>query len=280
MPTLLITGGSGYLGSELVRQAKNLSGYDVVATYSSHPITVEGIRSVQLDLRAEHAIHVLDDIRPHAIIHTAYVQRGPDLWQVSAEGARKVAEYAQQNGAKLIHLSSDAIFDGEKNDAYSEADVPNPMTPYGEAKAAAEQFVAMACPTALIVRTSLIYGGVTPSPHEQAVFDALDGKSDLVFFTDEKRNPIHVADLANTLLELLQTDCEGILHVAGSAVVSRYDFARLIAKAAGRSPDALRSGLSAASGMRRPRNVSLDSSRAESLLNMPLRSVYELLGLE
>lgn len=276
MPTLLVTGGSGYLGSELVQQAQQ-SQWDVVATYSSNPAAVAGVRSVRLDFRTDNASDVLRDLHPDAIIHTAYVQRGPDIWRASAEGAQQIAQLAHAIGARLIHMSTDALFDGEKATAYVESDRPNPITPYGEAKAAAEQFVAEAYSKALIVRTSLIYGGSTRSPHEQAVFDALDGANDLVFFRDEVRNPIHVRDLAAALLELVPTDQRGVLHIGGADTVSRYEFACLIAGAAGQSPSGLRSGLSATSGMRRPRNVMLNSSQAQALLHTRLRGAREVL---
>lgn len=278
MPTLLITGGSGYLGGELARQARDTGAWDVVATYTSNLIQVDGVHAISLDLREQHASAALRQLRPDAIMHTAYVQRGPDLWRISAEGARQIALYAQEVGARLIHMSSDALFDGERETAYTEADMPSPITPYGEAKAAAERFVREASPNALIVRTSLIYGGETPSPHEQFVFDALDGTNDAVFFTDEIRNPIQVGDLASALLELLPNDTQGILHVAGADAISRFEFAQLIARAAGRSPDPLRSGLSAASGVRRPRHVMLDSTQARAMLRTRLRGARAVLG--
>src|SRR6266511_1854306 len=116
--------------------------------------------------------------------------------------------------AGLIHMSSDALFDGTRAGSYSEIDDPSPITPYGEAKAAAERLVADVHPAALIVRTSLIYGGAQPGPHEQLVLDTLAGRVDVAFFTDELRCPITVGDLAAALLELAPADQAGRLHIA------------------------------------------------------------------
>ena len=276
---MLITGGSGYLGAELVRRALAAQTWDITATYHAHPVEWPGMRFVPLDLGDETAVQrLVAAVQPDVVVHTAYVQTGPRLWDVTALGAGRVAEVARAVGARLIHMSSDALFDGERVGAYTENDPPGPVTPYGEAKAEAERLVAQAHPDALLVRTSLIYGGHAPSDHEQLVLDVLQGKNDLAFFYDEMRCPVQVTDLADAVLELALLDCSGVLNVAGADVVSRYEFARLIAAAHGRSPDALRSASSATSGMRRPRNCALDSSVAQQLLHTLLRGVRAVLA--
>jgi dTDP-4-dehydrorhamnose reductase len=277
MQRLLITGGTGYLGSELIRQALG-QGWDVGATsFSSLPSDPE-VAWQQLDIRDEPAVAAaLDSWQPDVVIHTAYRQRGPDLWSTSAEGAGVIARAARKAGARLIHMSSDALFDGMRAGSYTEQDDPSPITPYGEAKAAAERLVAEAHPAALIVRTSLIYGGAWPGPHEQLVLDALSGQADIAFFTDELRCPIMVGDLAAALLELAPTDRAGRLHIAGSDLVSRYEFAQLVAAAHGQDPAQLRAAESATSSMQRPRNCALDISLARQLLRTRLRGVREVL---
>lgn len=284
MRRLFVTGGTGYLGAELVRRAL-AGGWEVAATYLTQPPSIDGARWLALDVRDADALRrALADLRPDAIVHTAYRQSGPDLWSTSAEGAGVVASAARSAGARLIHMSSDALFDGERAGAYTEADDPSPITPYGEAKAAAERLVAAADPAALIVRTSLIYAGASgphgvpgPGQHERLVLDALDGRADIAFFTDELRCPIAVGDLAAALLELADRELSGRMHIAGADVVSRYEFARLVAAAYGRDPQRVRGAKSAASGLRRPRNCALDSSRSQALLETRLRGVREVL---
>lgn len=281
MQRLLITGGAGYLGAELARQAL-AGGWDVAATFfSTHP-PLAPVMWRQLDIRDAAATEqAIAELRPDVVIHTAYRQSGPDLWATTAGGTANVARAARVAGSHMVHLSSDALFDGElpPGQRYTAADAPSPITPYGEAKAAAERSVEEIMPGALVVRTSLIYGGAQPGPHEQLVFDALAGRADVAFFTDELRCPVAVADLAAGLLELVAAGQRGRVHLAGPATLSRYDFARAIAAAHGHDPGALRSASSAASSTRRPRNCALDSKPAYALLHTRIHDIATVLGL-
>jgi dTDP-4-dehydrorhamnose reductase len=171
------------------------------------------------------------------------------------------------------------VFDGRREwGGYGEDDAAAPITDYGRAKLAGERAVADAAPDALIVRTSLIYGGDRPSPHELMVLDALDGRRDVAFFSDELRCPILAGELAGALLELARRPLSGTLHVAGADTVSRLEFARLVALANGRDPDSLNSALSAGVRPRRPLNCALDCSRAAGVLAAPPQGVRTVLG--
>lgn len=275
--TLLITGGSGFLGAALVEAAR-MQGWDVVATYHSRRPQTQGVCWEMIDLRDGAATRALiERYAPDAVIHTAYRQEGPDMAAITADGAGVVAQGAYAAQARLIHLSSDVVFDGERSGRYTEADAPQPVTAYGAAKAEAERLVAHAHPAALIVRTSLIYGGPDrPGRHERFVLDVIDGRAEAIFFIDELRCPIGVGDLAAALLELAALDRSGILHVAGPDVVSRYEFACLVARAFGRDPTGVRGGPSPAAP-RRPRNCALDSRIAQSILTTRLRGIWEVL---
>lgn len=285
---LLVTGGSGFLGREVVKAAL-AGGCDVVATYFAHePIERDGrVRWVRLDLRDGGAIDaliggMLDD-PADAVIHTAYLERGPDLRAVTAGGSERIAVASRRLGARLVHVSTDLVFDGTTTTSYREEDTRGPLQDYGRAKAAAEEAVEREDPAAVLVRTSLIYRGPAGrgplSRHECDVLTAVDSRStDSVFFTDEWRNPVQVTDLADALIELVvRSEVHGPLHVAGADVVSRHEFARLVAGAYGRDPARVLAGLSSAILPPRPQNCALDTTRARTRLTTRLRGAQEVL---
>jgi dTDP-4-dehydrorhamnose reductase len=281
MRRLLITGGTGYLGGELVRLAP-AAGWDVTASYlASEPAAGPGtVHWCRLDVTDPPAVQALvARVAPDAVVHTAYVREGPVAAEVTIGGTAAVAAASRAAGARLVALSTDVVFDGERAGAYTEDDPPGPISAYGAAKLAAEGAALAADPHALVVRTSLLYGGPAPGPHEVAALEAAHGGRDGVFFTDEVRCPTQVGDLAAALLELVCTDVAGPLHVAGSDAVSRYEFARLVVAAAGLPADRLRAAESRSAGPPRPRNCALDCTRAGRLVTAPPRGVHEVLGV-
>lgn len=243
-----VTGGTGYLGSELLRIRPAAS-------------------AERIEIRDAAALaEAFERLAPDVVIHTAYRQDGPEAWAITVKGSSNVARAARDIGARLVHVSTDVVFDGRKGAAYVEEDVPSPCTEYGVAKAAAEQHVAEVHPEALIVRTSLIVGGpgLPPSKHELAAADP-----ELSFYEDEIRSPIQVTDLAQALLELAAGETGGILHVAGADDVSRAGLAELVTGRPVRTAKAPAD---------RPLDCSLDSARARAMLRTGLRGVRTVLG--
>jgi dTDP-4-dehydrorhamnose reductase len=183
-----------------------------------------------------------------------------------------VAAAAVATRSRLVHVSSDAVFSGDAI-YYDETAVPDPITPYGGAKDAAEVAVAALDPTAVIARTSLILGD-GDSQHESMVRDLATGRRDGLLFTDDVRCPVHVADLASALMELAASERAGIHHVAGADAVSRYALGLLIAHREGLDPAALRAGRMGIPG---PVDVRLDSTRTQQVLRTQLREAKQFL---
>ncbi|MDX2636018.1 MULTISPECIES: SDR family oxidoreductase [Streptomyces] len=273
--TLLIIGASGFLGGELVRQT-TASGHAVAGTFVRNPGRLSGVKWLPLDLHnREEIVSVLDEVHPHVVINAA--SRKAD-WATTAEGAIRVAMAAAGRGARLVHVSSDAVFSGAQVH-YDEAAVPDPITPYGAAKAAAETAIRLLAPAAVIARTSLIIGD-GDSEHEKFVHELSDGRRDGALFTDDVRCPVHVSDLAAAILELASSDHAGIRHVAGRDAVSRHELGLLIARRDGLAPSTLPAGRRADAGVPGPLDVRLDSSGTQHRLRTRVRGAHEFLSGE
>jgi dTDP-4-dehydrorhamnose reductase len=264
---VFVTGLGGYLGHAIAAVAS----CPVSGTVRARPAP-GGTRAFAVDVRDEAAVGAaLDEACPDAVIHTAYVQGGDDERSINVDGAAAVARAAAARGLRLVHVSSDAIFGGDLGRPVREDDPPAPMTAYGATKATAEVAVTAAHRNAVLVRTSLIYGGAEPSKHEQGALDPA-----MTFYDDEIRCPVAAGDLAAAVLELAgRDDISGPLHVAGADAVSRLEFARLVRAANGLHADSVRGGPHPPG---RPGDVTLDCSRAGALLRTRLRGVREVLG--
>ncbi|MFI6320583.1 sugar nucleotide-binding protein [Nonomuraea sp. NPDC050556] len=262
---VVVVGGSGFLGGELVRVLA-AGGHTVVATYLSRPGDFAGVEWVRVDVRDREADYGL---LPDVVVNAAYRQAD---WETTALGGANVALAAARADARLVHVSSDAVFSG-KAVTYTEDSVPDPVTPYGAAKAAAEVAVQAIVPEAAVVRTSLIVGD-GGSSHESFVRALADGRQDGALFTDVVRCPVHVADLAAALAELVVAPRPGMHHVAGADAVSRYELGRLIAERDGLDPAALPSTARGEG----PLDIRLDCAATQRHLRTRLRGAREFLS--
>jgi dTDP-4-dehydrorhamnose reductase len=271
---LLITGGSGYLGRHLVRLvATKWPGDFLYTTFSADPLGLP--QGVNLDLRDGAAVaRLAAGFAPDAIIHTAGSNRTPDMTAVIVEGTRHVTAAAAATGARLIHLSTDSIFDGTCA-PYDETAVPAPLNDYGRAKAAAEAIVATH-PNAVIVRTSLIYGLAEMDNGTAWMAEALRAGRPVTLFTNQRRNPVWVKTLARACLELIELDYRGVLNVAGRQVLTRAEFGLRLLDWWGVAERTTLALAEDASG-RWPLDCEMDVSRASRLLQEPLLGVSEVL---
>ena len=263
---LFVTGLGGYLGRALAAAG----GTDVTGTIHKRPAP-PGTSAERVDVRDEAALaRAVDAAEPDVLVHTAYIQSGPDARSVNVDGAAAAARVARARGVRLIHMSSDVVFAGDLGRPIREDDPPTPVTEYGQTKADAEQAVLAECPSALVVRTSMLYGGDEPSNHEQSALDP-----SLTFYEDEIRCPIVVGDLAAALIEAAaHEELTGPLHIAGAHAVTRLEFAQLVAKLNGRDPTTLKSGRRP---LDRPGDLTLDCTLAQNLFETPLRGVREVM---
>ena len=272
---LLITGGSGYLGRHIARRvATSWPGEWRYTTFSADPLALP--QAARLDVRDGAAVaRVVADFAPDAIIHTAGSNTTPDMAAVIVDGTRHVAMAAARAGARLVHLSTDSVFGGNRA-PYDETAAAAPINDYGQAKAAAEA-LALAHSNAVVVRTSLIYGLAEMDNGTAWMTAALRAGQPVTLFTNQRRNPVWVETLVDACLELLDLPTTGVLNVAGRRTLSRAEFGLRLLDYWGVAERATLRLAEDSSG-RWPVDCALDVSRATGLLRTPLLGVDEVIG--
>jgi dTDP-4-dehydrorhamnose reductase len=215
---LLIIGGSGLIGSHLVRAA-NCAGHQVTATYRQFP--TPGL--VHLDCGNPKQVEaVLDQAQPDAIIHAAgwsWVDGceadAPRAMRENCDQPAQLAARCNQLGIRFAAFSSSYVFDGEQG-LYVESANPNPINVYGESKLAGERRILEACPTAIVARVICVYGAEAQKKNFACqVHKAMVTGIELVLPSDQEGNPTYAGDLARWLLLLLSRREKGIWHLAG-----------------------------------------------------------------
>lgn len=276
---MIVTGVTGFVGRHLRKHATAQS-TSVVGTWFTRAPT-DGGNVQRLDVTDADAVRrLVKEVRPDVIVNAAAALSGTLAssagWAVNAQGAVNVARAAREYGVRLVHVSSDAIFSGRPQ-PYTEEDLPEPIYPYGAAKAAAELAIAEVCPAAVIARPSLITGdGDELSRRERHMLALAAGEIDGVYFSDEVRCPVGVNDFAKACLELATTDHSGVLNVTGPEAITLYDFACVIAQRHGCDSLNIRKSTHKEAAVTRPGCVILDTTAARALLSTRLRGVDEI----
>jgi len=241
---LLVTGASGLLGLNLGLLAHHL-GYEVVGLVYSHQLRGVPFKIEAVDLlETPNALDAIEDLQPDAIIHCAAIanlhqaEKFPDLAQkLNADVPGELAEAAFEWGVPFLHISTDAIFDGEKG-AYVETDPPNPLSVYARSKLAGEHRVQESNPHALIARV-VFYGWSLSGNRSLSEFfyNNLKDRVPHKGFIDTFFSPLYVEDLAEVLLETLEKNLEGVYHVVSPEHLSKYEFGVRIAEKFGFDPN-------------------------------------------
>jgi dTDP-4-dehydrorhamnose reductase len=222
---ILITGALGLLGQEVAQVCRS-QGDTVVATDVSLPGSL-------LDITSPTAIHgFLASAKPDWLINcAAYTnvdgcERNEDLaFELNARGPGLLARACEQHGSKLLHISTDYVFDGEKLSPYEEDDEPNPVSAYGKSKRAGEISILEGVENYLIVRTQWLFG-----PHGKNFVSTILGiaqeKDTVSVVNDQWGSPTYARDLAKAMRTLIECDARGIFHVRNRGKATWFDLAK------------------------------------------------------
>jgi len=239
---MLIVGGNGFIGRHVAETARGSWTVHV----AGHMPQAAHENAWQLDITSPAAVRdVCEKSRPSVVVNLAAIsdidrcERDPARARtVNVLGAENVAAECARLGARLVFLSSAAVFDGHKH-GYREDDPPNPLSVYGQTKLEAEKRIKEITPSAVILRPALVLG----FGHGQGTNATLNKWLDLwkkghpvTAPADEYRNPIDASTLAKILLFLAEHPASGaVYHVGALDSASRYKIAQGVAKALGYS---------------------------------------------
>jgi dTDP-4-dehydrorhamnose reductase len=233
---LLITGASGLLGISLALEA--IREHDVIGVdrgkLKSAPFQV-----LRADLLHSHEIDsVIDAARPAWLVNCAALanldvcEAHPDQARtLNTEVPGQLAEICRKKGIRFVHISTDAVFDGEKNEVYTEDDPPHPLGVYSKTKFAGEEAVQGANPQAIVARVNF-FGWSLSGSHSLGEFfvSNLSAGNPVNGFTDVIFCPIFVNHTARLLLAMLEKGLCGLYHVVGAQPMSKYQFGVEIAR--------------------------------------------------
>ena len=221
---ILITGGAGQLGSALTRYLRKY--YKVFSTSynSDNPLDVTDKKKLN---------SVISSIEPDYIINCAALTNvdkneinKKQAYSVNVDGIKNILSCSSKN-TKIIHISSDYIFDGSRN-SFTEEDAPNPLSYYGKVKLESENILRSSHRPYLIFRSSVIYND-SHSNFYTWVYNSLLNNKKIEVVTDQISNPTWTWSLSEAIYKSLLNNLDGVFHYAGNDVLSRYDFALKIA---------------------------------------------------
>lgn len=309
----LITGASGFLGAHVVASAVARARLEATLSEPLGPPVFAQSRGpsllvprfggaprdaaewLEVDFLEVDAGAFLDEVAPTEVIHCAAASRAgaceadPGLaMRMNRETSRRIASWCADKGAKLVHVSTDLVFGLEDapRGGFNEDSETGPLSVYGRTKLEAEWAVLEAFPDASVARLPLLYGnsGGRGLGASDSILEAVEAGESPKLFVDEWRTPLEVSNAADALVELLEFESGGVVHLAGPDRVSRYVLGVHVLMAMGLSEQEAHGALTGLpqaqldTGSPRPRDVSLSASLASQHLETKLLGVVK--GLE
>jgi dTDP-4-dehydrorhamnose reductase len=233
MKKILVTGANGQLGSEIKVLAPNYPNFDFIFT---------DIEDFPLD-QSKEIINNFNRIQPDIVIncaaYTAVDKAEQDTVVADAINHLAIATLASlcaESGAKLVHISTDYVFDGSSPIAYKEDDQPNPKSVYGATKLAGETACFKNCPESIIIRTAWVYSEFGNN-FVKTMLRLMSERDTLSVVNDQVGSPTYAADLAQVILTILDSNKweSGIYHYSNAGEISWFDFAKDIKEIANKT---------------------------------------------
>lgn len=220
---ILITGASGMLG------------YDLQETLKNHELIL--FNSKTLDITNKQIVNEkIGKIEPDIVINAAAYtnvdaceKNYDDAYKVNALGPKNLAKVCKELDIPLVHISTDYVFNGEKNTPLKEEDEIGPKTAYGKTKLEGEIFIQETCNKYFIIRTAWLYG-CNGNNFVKTMLELAKNNNEINVVNDQVGSPTYTFDLAIAISKIIETDDYGIYHLTNSGSCSWYEFSKEIFK--------------------------------------------------
>ena len=290
MDKIIITGSNGLLGQKLVKLFLSKNNYEIHAFSrgENRMMNTDGYTYYSIDItEKENLEQLVNKIQPRYIINTAAMTNvdACELQQlecdlINVEVVVTLVRLCEINKIHLIHLSTDFVFDGQKNGIYTEEDSPNPISHYGLSKVRSEKIILSADIEYTILRTVLVYGLVDRMDRSNIVLwvkKSLEDKMQINVVTDQFRMPTYAEDLADACYLSIKNKAVGIYNVSSNELMSIYDIALEIADAFDLDASYINSIETSALNLpaKRPFRTEFDLKKSIRVLNLPSYSFKE-----
>lgn len=281
MDRLLITGASGLLGANAVLAA--IGDFHVTAVCHRQQLAHPQIDTVLADLTiVEQVERVIRDCRPDVILHAAALtdidgcERDPKAaFQHNRDMPKAIARSAQEIGAYMVHISTDAVFDGVEGD-YTEVDSPRPINTYGESKAEGEHAVLTHSPHSVVIRTNFFgWNAQDKLSLAEWFLSRLNAGEMTPGFDDVWFSPILVNQLIDFIFLIMRLRLDGVYHVAGSDCFSKFEFGKKLASIFDLDQRNVKAVPVESAGLKAPRSkmLCIDTSRITEKLGIEMPGI-------
>ncbi|MHA1696426.1 MAG: SDR family oxidoreductase [Candidatus Helarchaeota archaeon] len=277
---ILILGGSGFVGYHIFKLLN--SKFEVYGSFLTNSKVIDKYNEqfFKINILNYAEMHkIIKKLMPHYVINCIAISSARKAekmqnlaYQVNVKGTENIVKICRETGAKLIHFSTDNVFDGKKkaNEYYTELDTPNPINFYGKSKLLSEK-IALKIDDSIVLRSSLVYGNVFTDQHKNFVYEIIEkcnNNERIYAYFDQYRTPISVLDIARLIKEIIinkKRDLYGIYNIAGPEPLSRYEIAIKTCEIFGLNLNLIEKTFCNDPIM--PRNLLLDPSRISNSIN-------------
>ena len=227
MITILVTGGNGQLASCIKDVQKQYDDLNVI--YTNHlELDICDLNQIQTFFKSNPQINYCINCAAYTAVDKAETE-SEKAFEINATGAKNLAQVCNDHGAILIHVSTDFVFDGEKNKPYTETDVANPISVYGASKLQGELEIQQALKQYFIIRTSWLYSEYGNN-FMKTMLRLAETRDEISVVSDQIGTPTYAGDLAEIIIQIINTKTQkhGIYHYSNEGVVSWFEFAQEI----------------------------------------------------